>query len=110
MFPCGIPIITIRSSADYWCEEVVMINLEETKVLVEYALAMTDMIAKLFRHCGYSVTYGAFLTNNCRGKGYVPDLLLEKDGQCFIVEIKSPRSMFIAQPFPVAERFFAKNR
>ena len=83
-----------------------MPNIEEAKTFVDYTLAMTGMIARIFRHCGYTVNEANFMTlNDPKGNYYVPDLFVEKDGQRAIVEIKAPRSMTIVQPLSVAKHF-----
>lgn len=83
-----------------------MPNIEEARTFVDYTLAMTGMIARIFRHCGYTVNEANLgVINDSKGYYYIPDLIIEKDGQTAIVEIKAPRSMTIVQPLSVAKRF-----
>lgn len=83
-----------------------MPNIEEARTFVDYTLAMTGMIARIYRHCGYAVNENTLVVlKNSKGYYYVPDLIIEKDGQKAIVEIRAPRSMSIVQPLSVAKRF-----
>ena len=71
---------------------------------------MTDMIAKIFRHCGYSVKYGIFVAaDNLKKTHYIPDLILEDSKHRAIVEIKAPQSMVYRTPVSAAQRFLHES-
>ena len=73
---------------------------------MEYTIKMTDVIAKIFTHCGYSVKYGVFLDgDNPQNKEYIPDYIIQKGDRSYIVELKAPRSMTIAQPTSLVRKF-----
>lgn len=83
-----------------------MYKIEEGRNFVDYTLAMTGMIARIFRYCGYTVNEANLeVISDAKGYHYVPDLIIEKDGEKAIVEIKAPRSMTIVQPLAVIKRF-----
>ena len=84
-----------------------MLEINDERVFSDYSMVMTDMIAKIYQHCGYSVSYCLLGAGEMQDNIlYIPDLMLEKNGETSIVEIKAPRSMVYRLPENAAKDFF----